>query len=60
MWLHAKEGSLFEDQEAQYTIAGFTNVRGDTTDITGVHDSFFTNSFDVDKKVIGDVIILFF
>lgn len=46
MWLHAKEGSLFEDQEVQYTIAGFTNVRGDTTDITGVHDSFFTNSFD--------------
>ena len=50
MWLHAKEGSLFEDQEAQYTIQGFTNVRGDTNHINGVHTSFFTNSYDESKE----------
>ena len=50
MWLHAKEGSLFEDQDAQYTIDGFSNVRGDTTKITGVHTSYFTNSYDESKE----------
>lgn len=46
MWLHTKEGSLFDDQEAQYTINGFTNVRGDTRDITGVHSSYFQNTYN--------------
>jgi len=46
MWLHTKEGSLFVDQDAQYTVNGFTNVRGDTTDIVGVHDSYFKNTYD--------------
>ena len=50
MWLHTKEGSLFEDQEAQYTIKGFTNVRGDVQNITGVHNSYFSNSFDASKE----------
>jgi len=50
MWLHTKEGSLFEDQEAQYTIKGFTNVRGDVQNITGVHNSYFSNSFDESKE----------
>lgn len=50
MWLHAKEGSLFDDQDAQYTVTGFTNVRGDVQNILGVHDSFFTNSYDESKQ----------
>lgn len=50
MWLHAKEGSLFEDQDAQYTVDGFSNVRGDTSDINGVHASYFTNSYDESKE----------
>jgi len=50
LWLHTKEGSLFEDQEAQYTVAGFTNVRGDTSNITGVHDSYFQNTYDESKE----------
>ena len=50
MWLHAKEGSLFDDQESQYTVSGFTNVRGDTRDILGVHDSSFNNSYDESKQ----------
>ena len=49
MWLHAKEGSLFDDQDAQYTVDGFSNVRGDTNNITGVHTSFFTNTYDESK-----------
>lgn len=49
MWLHTKEGSLFEDQEAQYTIKGFTNVRGDNTSIIGVHNAYFDNSYDQSK-----------
>ena len=50
MWLHAKEGSLFDDQEAQYTIKDFTNVRGDITKITGVHNSNFNNSYDESRE----------
>ena len=50
MWLHTKEGSLFEDQEAQYTIKGFTNVRGDVGNITGVHNAHFSNSFDASRE----------
>ena len=50
MWLHAKEGSLFDDQEAQYTIKDFTNVRGDNNDIFGVHNSYFDNQYDESKK----------
>jgi hypothetical protein len=50
MWLHAKEGSLFDDQEAQYTIKDFTNVRGDITHISGVHNSNFDNSYDESKE----------
>ena len=50
MWLHAKEGSLFDDQEAQYTIKDFTNVRGDITHISGVHNSYFNNSYDESKE----------
>lgn len=46
MWLHTKEGSLFEDQEAQYTIKNFTNVRGDNTSIEGVHNAYFDNSYN--------------
>ncbi len=50
MWLHAKEGSLFEDQDAQYTVSGFTNVRGDTKHISGVRTSFFKNSYNESKE----------
>ena len=50
MWLHTKEGSLFEDQEAQYTIKNFTNIRGDIRKIFGVHDSSFDNSYDESKN----------
>jgi hypothetical protein len=50
MWLHTKEGSLFDDQDAQYTIKDFTNVRGDVTKITGVHNSHFNNSYDESKE----------
>lgn len=50
MWLHTKEGSLFEDQEAQYTIKDFTNVRGDVTNISGVHNSYFNNSYDESRE----------
>ena len=50
MWLHAKEGSLFDDQEAQYTIKDFTNVRGDIRHISGVHNSYFNNSYDESKE----------
>lgn len=49
MWLHTKEGSLFEDQEAQYTIKDFSNVRGDNTSIIGVHNAYFDNSYDQSK-----------
>lgn len=50
MWLHTKEGSLFDDQDAQYTIKNFTNVRGDNTSISGVHNSYFDNSYDESKQ----------
>jgi hypothetical protein len=50
MWLHAKEGSLLDDQDAQYTVKGFTNIRGDIGSITGVHDSYFDNTYDESKN----------
>jgi len=50
MWLHAKEGSLLDDQDAQYTVKGFTNIRGDIGSITGMHDSYFDNTFDESKN----------
>lgn len=50
MWLHTKEGSVLEDQDAQYTVSGFTDVRGDVGEIDGVKDSYFKNSYDESKN----------
>jgi len=50
MWLHNKEGSIFEDQEGQFTVSGFSNVRGDITEIYGVHNAYFSNTFDTEKQ----------
>jgi len=59
LWLHNKEGSVFEEQEGQYTISGFSDVRGDVTEIHGVRNAYFDNEYDTDKtrrKIIVKVV----
>ena len=46
LWLHNKEGGLFVDQEAQYQITGFDSVVGDTSQISGVTNTTFVNTYD--------------
>lgn len=46
LWLHNKEGALFQDQDAQYQITGFNNVIGDVGRITGVTNKTFINDYD--------------
>jgi hypothetical protein len=49
MWMHKKEGALFSDQDAEYTLSGFSSISGDTQDITGVRNAYFSNVYDSDK-----------
>ena len=49
MWLHNKEGALFQDQDAQYQITGFTNVvqaDGTAGSIQGVTNKTFVNDYN--------------
>lgn len=46
MWLHNKEGALFQDQDAQYQIKGFNNIIGDVSDISGVTNKTFVNDYN--------------
>ncbi len=46
LWLHNKEGALFQDQDAQYQITGFSNIIGDVGKITGVTDKTFINDYN--------------
>ena len=50
MWLHNKEGGLFQDQDAQYQITGFNNVTGDIADIQGVTNKTFVNSYNEENE----------
>ena len=46
MWLHNKEGAIFQDQDAQYQITGFNNIVGDVADIQGVTSKTFVNNYN--------------
>ncbi len=46
LWLHNKEGGLFQDQDAQYQITGFSDIIGDKGKITGVTDKTFVNTYN--------------
>ena len=46
LWLHNKEGGLFQDQEAQYQITGFSDIIGHKGEITGVTDKTFVNTYN--------------
>lgn len=46
LWLHNKEGALFQDQDAQYQITGFNDVIGDVGKITGVTNKTFINDYN--------------
>lgn len=46
MWLHNKEGALFQDQNAQYPIGSFGNIIGDVSDISGVTSKSFESKFN--------------
>lgn len=48
MWMHKKEGALFSDQDAEYTLNGFSSISGDTQNITGVRNNYFSNVYDND------------
>lgn len=50
MWLHNKEGELFQDQDAQYPVTGISNIIGDTSDISGFSSTSFVNKFNEDKS----------
>ena len=50
MWLHNKEGELFQDQDAQYSVTGISNIIGDTSDISGFSSTSFVNKFNEDKS----------
>jgi len=45
MWLHNKEGALFEDQDAQYQITGFSTIIGDTDFIQGFTNKTFVSDY---------------
>lgn len=46
MWLHNKEGKLFQDQDAQYLVTGFTPIEGGVTEIQGFKGASFKNDFN--------------
>ena len=46
MWLHNKEGALFQDQDAQYPVGSFGNIQGDVSDISGVTSKGFNSQFN--------------
>lgn len=46
LWLHNKEGALFQDQDAQYQITGFSDIIGDVGRITGVTNKTFINDYN--------------
>jgi len=46
MWLHNKEGRLFQDQDAQYLVSGFTPIEGGVSDISGFKGGSFKNEFN--------------
>ena len=50
MWLHNKEGGLFQDQDAQYQISGFNNITGDIADIQGVTNKTFVNQYNEENE----------
>ena len=50
MWLHNKEGGLFQDQDAQYQITGFNNIVGDVAQIQGVTNKTFVNSYNEENE----------
>ena len=50
LWLHNKEGELFQDQDAQYPVTGISNIIGDTSDISGFSSTSFVNKFNEDKS----------
>lgn len=50
MWLHSTQGGLFEENEVQYPIENFTNVRGDVDVIQyGGGSGTFVNNYVEDK-----------
>ena len=50
MWLHNKEGEIFQDQDAQYPVTGISNIIGDTSNISGFSSTSFVNKFNEDKS----------
>lgn len=46
MWLHNKEGALFQDQDAQYQITGFSDIVGDRGYIQGFTNKTFVNQYN--------------
>tara|TARA_R110000796_G_scaffold9655_5_gene32936 strand:+ start:2534 stop:5596 length:3063 start_codon:yes stop_codon:yes gene_type:complete len=46
LWLHNKEGRIFQDQDAQYPITGFTPVGNPSTNINGFKGGSFKNEFN--------------
>ncbi len=50
MWLHNKEGELFQDQAAQYPVTGISNIIGDTSNISGFSNTSFVNSLYDDRS----------
>ncbi len=49
LWLHNKEGALFQNQDAQYQVTGFNTVIGDTGKITGITNKTFVNDYNEDS-----------
>jgi hypothetical protein len=52
LWLHNKEGALFQNQDAQYQITGFTNItqpKGTAGSIQGVTNKTFVNNYNEDS-----------
>ena len=50
LWLHNKEGGLFQDQDAQYQITGFNTVTGDVGKIQGVTSKTFVNTYNEENE----------
>ena len=50
MWLHNKEGELFQDQDAQHQATGFTVTKNEDNIFTGFKNASFTSSMDEIKK----------
>ena len=49
LWLHNKEGALFQNQDAQYQVTGFNTVIGDVGKITGITNKTFVNDYNEDS-----------